>query len=762
MFDPETENTDTAVTMGRKRLPPEERMLPQGDTETREMGSAPLDTPDMQVQHGRLMSYYTMELEKQAENRAETELDFEFYDNHQWAEEDEAILEDRGQKALVYNVVATTIDWVTGAEKRARTDFKVLARQKEGAEQAERKSDLLKYLNDVNRAGFAESDAFEACVKGGVGWLEEGVQDGSEGEPVYIRSESWRNMLHDSNATEKDLSDARYIFRSKWVDLDIAVAWFPKRKGFLMRAAQHSDRWGGWDYEYGDQAMDSMERDTLSAAIVGREFGYSRERVRIIEAWFRKPTLVNKMRGGQFAGEVFDPYSKGHIAEISAGRAVVVNKTELRMHCAVMTTNGLLYIGETPYRHNRFPFTPLWCYRRDKTGLPYGMIRRMRGVQQDINWRASKALHILSTNKTLAREGSIPDVDKWAEESARADALLIYKGEKPDINIDRQLAPAHLDFMSRSIQWIQSMSGVTDENLGRRTNATSGVAIEARQDQGSLATAGIFDSLHFSKQVSGEKRLSLIEQFFEEEKQFRITNRRGTPVYVTINSGLPEDDITATKADFVISEDEWRATLRQSQTEELVNLLKEIGPVAPQAVLVVLDLVVEGMDIANRDEIVRRIRQVSGMSDPDATEPTPEEIEKQAKQAKLEEQEDRLREAEIAEKENSGAQKGAAAGKLEAETQNMAVARALQGVQTQMEALTAAMAALTAPGAVPVADKILHEAGFKGRTEVEDDAEVEQKASALEQLAMEGAAQQQPAPDEMQQPPMEPGVPPNA
>ncbi len=126
-----------------------------------------------------------------------------------------------------------------------------------------------------------------------------------------------------------------------------------------------------------------------------------------------------------------------------------------------------------------------------------------------------------------------------------------------------------------------------------------------------------------AKQISGEKRLSLIEQFFSEEKQFRITNKRGTPTYVTVNSGLPDDDITASKADFVITEDEWHATIRQAQTEQLVAILKEIGPVAPQAVLAVLDLVVEGMDIANRDEIVRRIREVSGQRDPDAVEPAP-------------------------------------------------------------------------------------------------------------------------------------------
>lgn len=88
----------------------------------------------------------------------------------------------------------------------------------------------------------------------------------------------------------------------------------------------------------------------------------------------------------------------------------VVNKVMMRVRLAHMTVGDLLWEGPSPYRHNRFRFTPIWCYRRGRAdNLPYGMIRPIRDIQDDINKRASKALHILSSNKVIMDEGALPD-----------------------------------------------------------------------------------------------------------------------------------------------------------------------------------------------------------------------------------------------------------------------------------------------------------------------------------------------------------------
>jgi len=84
---------------------------------------AKLDSHEMASLHKKLMGYYKNELSRQADNRLEMAEDEDFYDNIQWEEEEAATLRERGQPPLVYNVISASIDWVTGTEKRARTDF---------------------------------------------------------------------------------------------------------------------------------------------------------------------------------------------------------------------------------------------------------------------------------------------------------------------------------------------------------------------------------------------------------------------------------------------------------------------------------------------------------------------------------------------------------------------------------------------------------------------------------------------------------------
>lgn len=735
--------------------------LPDGELSIAPKSVHPLDTPEMQRIQRRLLGYYETELIKQGPNRTLMARDEDYYDNEQIDEKTRQELEERGQTPIVYNVISSTINWVLGSEKRGRSDFKVLPRRKDGSKPAERKSQLLKYLSDVNRTPFSISTAFEDATKAGVGWLEAGVQDEDDGEPVYARHESWRNMLWDSTATEKDLSDGRYIIRTKWVDLDVALAMFPRRAGALNASATDGLR-RGTDLIDGDEAMDSLEDELMSTTslISPLDGQYSRPRVRLIEVWYRTPTKVERLRGGDFSGDRFEKDSPAHQEQLDAGHAVLAEKVMMRVKVAVMTTSHLLFHGDSPYRHNKWPFTPVWGNRRARTGLPYGMIRGMIGLQDDINQRAMKALYILSTNKVVMDEGAVPDLDAFAEEVARPDGILVKKkGHELKIDQDRDLAAPHLEMMSRSISLVQSQSGVTDELMGRTTNARSGVAIEARQSQGSLSTSGLFENLRYAKQVHGEKELSLTEQYFTEEKSFRITNTRGSPDYITVNDGLPENDIVRTKADYIISEDDWRSTVRQAQVEELMELMMKLAPASPQIAMVMLDLIVEGMDVPSRDEIVRRIRQVTGMRDPDAEQPTQEEVAKAQEAAEQAAMQKAMMQAQIAEKQASAQAKAAQAGKVEADAKAVLAGLAGTNVATQVAALQAALAMLTAPGVVPVADGVLHEAGFVSRTE-EDAAAQEAQRQALEAAAAEqqAAQAQQPQPQAQPEAPQQPGM----
>ncbi|MBK3746261.1 hypothetical protein G3A39_44835, partial [Paraburkholderia aspalathi] len=176
------------------------------------------------------------------------------------------------------------------------------------------------------------------------------------------------------------------------------------------------------------------------------------------------------------------------------------------------------------------------------------------------------------------------------------------------------------------------------------------------------------------------------------------------------------------------------------------------------------------MDIGNREEIVKRIRQVTGMRDPDQEEPTPEEIAaEQAKQVEAQKQ-DAMFQAELQGKQADTALKNANAEKAQVGAMQIAALLAGQNVNTQKAAIETALAMLQVPMAVPVADTVLHESGFQGRTEQETIAQQQQaqeQQAMIEQAAQEEQAQQEQAQQqqmaEQQQPAQQgQGIPPMA
>ena len=662
--------------------------------------------------HTTLLGHYVREVDRQAENRWQMQVDEDMYDNRQWTDEELYALSERGQAPLVFNVINNCVNWVLGTQRRTPTDFKILPRTKAGSAAAEQKTALMKYLTDVNHSLYSHSEAFRDATKVGIGWLETGQSDPEDGTTVFDRSESWRNMLWDSTAVRYDLSDARYIQRVKWIDVDTGVSMFPARAELIRNSASVVIPGGLGVDRLGDQPMDSIEEAHFNTFMGHSGIAYSeRPRVRMIECWFKKPAQVPVMKGGQFSGELFDEWSPGHWLAVKNGDSSLTIKVRETIYVAIMTEKGLVHAARSPYRHNRYPFTPVWGYKAASDGMPYGMIRLVRDIQRDLNKRASKNLHILSTTRITVQEGAVEDLEELRAEAARPDAMIVHVAgmPPPTIETDTNLAAAHENLMTRDIEMIQQASGVTGENKGQQTSEISGKAITARQDQGSLTTSMFFDNLHRSKVLHGEKMLTNIEQFYTEEFQFRITNDRGAPDFKTVNSGHPDDAITETKADFIISEDDWHATARQAQAEMLIGLMTKLASTAPQVVMQTLDLVVESMDIPKRDEFVKRIRQLNGQKDPDSdpNKPDPEmEAKKQALAAQQAMQQ-RAAQAEIALTEAKVAQTQSTAAVNQAQAGRATLAQAEGRIQQLLSALQAAIEIAGAPQVAAAADAII-------------------------------------------------------
>jgi len=708
------------------------------------------DTPKHQQLLKQVQEWYEQEWQRQAHNRYQMALDCDYYDSLQWSEEDAAALLERGQAPVVYNEVKPMVDWMLGTERRTKIDYKVLPRRKDLSEDAEVKTKLLKYLSDTNHEPMARSQAFADAAKAGLGWLEVGVRGDLTEEPVFYRHQSWRQMLYDSNSTEVDLSDARYLFRWKYIDRDIAEAYFPERKEAIRKAAEDGNKLTADEDEdlwYMGTRVTEPGQDYAGAS-VGKykpydagAFAWSRRtRVRLIECWYRVPVKRSRMVGGAFDGTVYTATLEQQ-SELNKGVASVHDKVELEMRCCIYAGDSILWEGPSPYEHNRFPFVPIWAYRRARDNAPYGPIRGLRDAQDGMNKRASKALWILSTNQVVMEDGAVDDIEDLRDEIARPDGVIIKRrGSELTTFRDNQLADQHLRLMDRDAMAIRNAGGVTAENLGRQTNADSGKAILARQEQGGVVTTELFDNLRHAVQLAGEIELSLVEQYFTEAKTVRLLGERGRAAFVDINMPTPEghllNDITANHADFQISAQDYRDSLRQAMFESLFDIVSRLSQMSPETAFKLLDLVVEMADVPNRDELVSRIRELNGMRDPEA-DPTPEDQQRAQQEQALQQAQQELvmarAKAELAE--------------IEAKRDKLS-AEAIDARLTAMKnALESAQIVLTAPQSGPVADDIMLGAGYVDQSPHAEIGNAQtQRAAAEAAQAMQAAPIQPPPP----------------
>jgi hypothetical protein len=376
-------------------------LIPDTGTEPSSVPVDQLDSDESTVRLNRLRSWFHQARTHHAENRYEQSIDRDFYDGDQWDEGDAQILRERGQSPLVYNKIKPAMDWIIGTEKRTRVEGKCHPRGESDVEMAQVKTKILKYVNDINKTGFHRSLAFADAVLVGVGWLEDGVKGDGEDDPIFSRHEDWRRVWNDPLAVEPDNSDSRYLFRGKWIDLDIALAMFPGREEQVRQAAKDASS-GDNDYDeqyWLNQAGVNSQSGKSHTVSLSDDVGSTedgRERVWLVEAWYKMPVNTKIMRDtDRFNGLQFDQDNPEMEAEVNNG-ASLHDAVTMAVRTAIFCDSGFLQDMKSPYRHNRFALTPIYANRRGRDNASYGAVRNTRDPQRDMNKRASKALHILS------------------------------------------------------------------------------------------------------------------------------------------------------------------------------------------------------------------------------------------------------------------------------------------------------------------------------------------------------------------------------
>lgn len=709
-----------------------DRLVGAGDVQQDTTPSYLMRSDENRSLLGKLENWWCEARDAHAENRREQMIDADYVDMIQWRADEAAVLEERGQAPLSTPLLKQVMKWLTGTERRTRIDWDVLPRKDEDVKLADVKKQVLKWVSDINGSGWERSQQFVDQCTVGVGWMEDCFNKDRFEEGITNRRQDWKEMWWDPYSRSNVLRDCRYLTRAKFLDLDYAIAMMPDQTAELTVKAQDTLD-SSMELLSLEQTLPMMfyglpqqtpTRTTGGFGLYGQQtiVRRPRKRVLVLETWFKKavntPLLIGD--GGddvanELNGTPFNPKNPQHQDALAEGIVSLVDGVTEEMWVALWTPGALLRVNRSPYKHRKFPFTPAWASRRHRDGMPYGIPRECRDTVDELNKRKSKILFDLSTNQVLFESDAIDEADEahMLDELKRPDGEVRLKPgalEHERLKIERGIEriQPQIEMLNIAKQEIYEASGVTRENTGTSTSDQSGRAILAKQQQGAVVTAELFDNYRQAIQESGQKTLSNCEQFLTTPKLIRVLGPNGAFNWITINkpnydplTGEVEwdNDITASEADFVVDETDFRETTRMAMSEVLFEL---IGRMPPNLALALLDIALEMTDLPNKQALVNRVRQITGQQPP-GQEDSPEAQAAAAEQAQRQAQEQAAAQAAIDAKTRlTNAQAEAASAKATLD----ATRAKKEAVAGKAEAMNTAGMVHAAPALAPAADRI--------------------------------------------------------
>ena len=141
-----------------------------------------------------------------------------------------------GVPARAVNLVGRVINGVLGQEARSRRDPVLEADDDELSDVCDALNVKLKEAHRETMADMAVSNAYASQVKAGIGWVEV-RRNADPFQYQYAVEDIPRNeMWWDWRAKRIDLSDARWVCRAQWKDVDEVVAAFPQHREAIERA----------------------------------------------------------------------------------------------------------------------------------------------------------------------------------------------------------------------------------------------------------------------------------------------------------------------------------------------------------------------------------------------------------------------------------------------------------------------------------------------------------------------------------------------
>lgn len=422
------------------------------------------------------------DLTQEARNRSL--VDLKYYHSEQLTREEKAALQRRKQPDIITNRVKPAVNGTLGVLKQGRTDPKAWPRTPQDEDSADVATKALRYIADYNEfEDLRIQAAFDYLVQGTCAAIVE-VDDRQRVSAVQIR---WEEFFYDPRSRRHDFKDARYMGIAKWMYADDVAGLYPDKKQEIETAIDSAAPIAL------DETFEDRPRDAQQPWVDRRK-----RRLMVVEAYHRE--------GGAW------------------------------MKC-VFHAGGVLEKGPSPYLDSdKKPCCPIVarsCYV-DGDNNRYGIVYDMRGPQDEINKRRSKALHLITMRQSRVSPRSAQEPDKIRAELAKPDGVVVANADDFEVLQTGDMAAGHINLLLEAKSEIERM-GPNPAVLGRQAEDASGRAQLVRQQAGLMEMAVVFGGIEAWERAMYRAMWSRARQFWSAPDWIRVTDDEGAPQFVGVN-----------------------------------------------------------------------------------------------------------------------------------------------------------------------------------------------------------------------------------
>ena len=571
------------------------------------------------------------DMENEPNWRPEANKCADYYDHKQASAERIQRSLETGEPLTITNLIQRTVNGALGQEAKTRLNWKVEADSAAFSDVAAVLSERLHEFQREAKADMAVSEAYKSMLVSGIGWVEVSRNPDPLAYPYRCVAVHRNEVWWDWRAKQADKSDARWIVRQRWVDLDEAIVTMPQFRQVLeigCHSGPITDAMARTFTTTRDQ-FESIYAARRSFSRVEEEWldNSLRKRVRFYSVYYKAPKQEVALAFGTRRVK-FNPQNPLHAALLQGGGAKLVKGPSYEIRHAMFA--GPYRLFDVALRTRKYPLIPFVCYSCDDDRSPYGLVHGMIGPQDEFNERRSRLLWLLKAKQVFvdndALDTNFNDFHQVAQEAMRPDAMFVLNAKRTNanglvINSNLGLQKEQADVMMNAQQLIQEVPGIYSSMLGNsQAGVTSGLAINSLVEQSIVALGETSDNYRTSRQDVGDLGMALaVEDLMEPGLQVEVGTGRKRRVVVlnaTDERGLPVNQVEDAAVRTGLGDIPQTPAFRGQQQAFLTQAIQSLGN-DPAARAILVPALLEASDIEHGPEYARWMRQQAGVPEPD-------------------------------------------------------------------------------------------------------------------------------------------------